>query len=643
MKKILTVFLSFIFALSAGISVFAVELSDITLNYLLTYEGKHTATVPTGTVITVDYAIENVTDDSNFMVFTIQNEIYYDHHFFEFVEDSFDMEFSSLNTSDKVSEGPNHKLIHEIYINDVTTQEYQNYQYVGSFQLKVIAESGSSTIQNNEIIAFADGQTQYRVHDPLGNLTITVGDPGTQPKQFTVTYISEGETKTEQRVDGEVMKLPEAPDNAPEGKVFDAWQGPDGKKYQPGDEYTVTGDVTFTALWKDNVPPETETFTLRFDTNGGSSIEAITMESDSVVDLTAYRPSRSGYRFDGWFSDEALTDVVESITLTEDTTVFAKWTRLSGGSGGSSVTRYTLAFETNGGTSIDSVLKFQNVTVDLSKYITTRAGYSFDGWYTDEALTNRVTSIKITADTTLYAKWTEGEGGEVDEPNYHPDILTTEHIAYITGRDEGIIAPQENLTRAEAAVIFFRLLTDDMRAEAMTYESHFSDVATSDWFNTAVSTLVNLEVLNGRTEDRFAPDEPITRAELTTIVARLSEAKYEGEDLFTDIAGHWAQQYINIAASINWVTGDDGKFRPDDHITRAEVMTLINRALNRLPETADDLLDGMILWSDNSNESSWYYIAVQEATNSHNFEMKPDGVHEKWTELTENPDWFEMQ
>lgn len=408
MKKILTVFLSFIFALSAGISVFAVELSDITLNYLLTYEGKHTATVPTGTVITVDYAIENVTDDSNFTVFTIQNEIYYDHHFFEFVEDSFDMEFSSLNTSDKVSEGPNHKLIHEIYINDVTTQEYQNYQYVGSFQLKVIAESGSSTIQNNEIIAFADGQTQYRVHDPLGNLTITVGDPGTQPEQFTVTYISEGENKTEQRVDGEVMKLPEAPDNAPEGKVFDAWQGPDGKKYQPGDEYTVTGDVTFTALWKDNVPPETETFTLHFDTNGGSSIEAITMESGSVVDLTAYRPSRSGYRFDGWFSDEALTDVVESITLTEDTTVFAKWTRLSGGSGGSGVTRYTLAFETNGGTSIDSVLKFQNVTVDLSKYITTRAGYSFDGWYTDEALTNRVTSIKITADTTLYAKWTEG-------------------------------------------------------------------------------------------------------------------------------------------------------------------------------------------------------------------------------------------
>ncbi len=305
---------------------------------------------------------------------------------------------------------------------------------------------------------------------------------------------------------------------------------------------------------------------------------------------------------------------------------------------------------------MDSIVAPENFVVDLSQYVPKKDGFKFDGWDTGKNLTKAVDKLKVTDEITLYAKWIEVEDGEEDNKkddknddktqgkNNKPAILTDVHFAYIVGREDGYIRPKFNLTRAEAATIFFHLLNDDVRDKAVTTENEFDDVNDANWFNTAVSTLANLEIINGRTATTFDHNAPITRAELTTIVARMSDAKYEGETLFDDIDGHWAEDYINIAASIGWVQGDgDGTFRPKDSITRAEVMTLVNRALNRQPETKDDLLEGMTKWPDNSNEDKWYYLAIQEATNSHEYEMKADGVHESWTRLTETPDWLAFE
>jgi len=159
----------------------------------------------------------------------------------------------------------------------------------------------------------------------------------------------------------------------------------------------------------------------------------------------------------------------------------------------------------------------------------------------------------------------------------------------------------------------------------------------------AVSTLAKLVILKGRTPETFEPNACITRAEFTTIAARFSDATWNGADLFSDIAGHWARDYINAAASIGWIVGENGIFRPNDNITRAEVMTLVNRMLERQPESKDDILPGMTQWVDNMDENAWYYWAVQEATNSHDYEMKADGVHEKWTKLIDNPDWTTLE
>ncbi|WP_125116259.1 S-layer homology domain-containing protein [Agathobaculum sp. Marseille-P7918] len=164
-----------------------------------------------------------------------------------------------------------------------------------------------------------------------------------------------------------------------------------------------------------------------------------------------------------------------------------------------------------------------------------------------------------------------------------------------------------------------------------------------NWYNTAVSTMAALGIIKGRTETTFEPDAPITRAEFAAICARFDTGRTDGDSNFTDLSGHWAKDEIERAATLGWITGyPDGTFRPENAITRAEAMTMINRVLQRLPEDESDLLSNMQTWPDNLS-SAWYYLAVQEATNSHDFDRKDDGVHEKWTALTANPDWTAFQ
>ena len=242
-----------------------------------------------------------------------------------------------------------------------------------------------------------------------------------------------------------------------------------------------------------------------------------------------------------------------------------------------------------------------------------------------------------------------GGGGGSHKPTVTiPDDVPTglngdDHFAYIVGYPNGNVEPNGNITRAEVATIFFRLLTEEVRTANSTQSNSLSDVTRGQWFNHAVSTLSSMGIVKGHNDGTFAPNAPITRAEFAAIAARFDDKNTDTSSKFTDIASHWAKNEIGIAANKGWINGyPDGTFRPNQYITRAEAMTLVNRVLNRLPENSSDLLDSMIKWPDNSDASAWYYLAVQEATNSHYYKTK-ENKFEKWTELRETRDWTELE
>ena len=223
-------------------------------------------------------------------------------------------------------------------------------------------------------------------------------------------------------------------------------------------------------------------------------------------------------------------------------------------------------------------------------------------------------------------------------------LNTTDHFAYIVGYGNGEVRPQNNITRAEVATIFFRLLTDDVRDENLTKTNRYSDVAATSWYNTAVSTLSSMGIITGYPDGTFRPNAAITRAEFAAIAARFDNDGDKTAAKFSDIATHWAKDEISIAYNNGWITGyPDGTFGPQRDITRAETMTLVNRVLNRQPETEDDLLPNMTVWTDNANPKAWYYLAVQEATNSHYYKFKTNSKYEKWTELRETRDWTQLE
>ena len=254
---------------------------------------------------------------------------------------------------------------------------------------------------------------------------------------------------------------------------------------------------------------------------------------------------------------------------------------------------YTVTYESNGGSTVPSQTVKYNETANKPAD-PTKSGYTFAGWYTEEKLTNKYDfATPVTGNITLYAKWTRNY---TPRPYTPPTVVipdddalglnTTDHFAYIVGYGNGEVRPQNNITRAEVATIFFRLLTDDVRDENLTKTNRYSDVAATSWYNTAVSTLSSMGIITGY---------------------------------------------------------PDGTFGPQRDITRAETMTLVNRVLNRQPETEDDLLPNMTVWTDNASPKAWYYLAVQEATNSHYYKFKTNSKYEKWTELRETRDWTQLE
>ena len=356
----------------------------------------------------------------------------------------------------------------------------------------------------------------------------------------------------------------------------------------------------------------------------GESKTAVGLPAGITYTVTEAEADKDGY---------TTTSVNASGSIIKDDTAAVTFTNTRNSSSSHHSTRYTLHYESNGGTAYKDERYSSGTKVTLDK-TPTRESYTFTGWYADKELTQKISSIKMTSDKTVYAGW---------EATGVPDKLNgDDHFAYVIGYPDGKVHPKGNISRAETATIFFRLLKADIRDGNLTADNGFSDVANGQWHNKAISTMAKLGIVKGRRADSFDPDASITRAEFAAICARFNTKPVENSGSFSDISGHWAENEIERAAAFGWISGyPDGTFHPDARITRAEAMTMINRVLCRMPQSESDLLDSMVTWPDNK-PSDWHYLAVQEATNSHDFNRQGE-VGESWTKLTSVPDWKQYQ
>lgn len=297
---------------------------------------------------------------------------------------------------------------------------------------------------------------------------------------------------------------------------------------------------------------------------------------------------------------------------------------------------HTLTFDTMGGSKIAPETVRHGLTVAKPKD-PVNGGYIFDGWYTDKTFRHRYDfSTPLTEDITIYAKWFLIVLPGVTVKKNTPKLNTADHFAYVQGYPDGTVKPAGNITRAETAAILFRLMDDASRKTYYSTKSGFRDVASGSWYNTYVATLNNAGVITDSSNGYFRPNEAITRAELAAMLAKFSETT-GAANYFNDVsAKYWAANAIAICAKLGWITGyPDGTFRPDKNVTRAELMAMINRATGRAPKFADAFLPGMKTWIDNTSDK-WYYLDVQEATNSHSYTVKGS---ETWTALTSDPNW----
>ncbi len=386
-----------------------------------------------------------------------------------------------------------------------------------------------------------------------------------------------------------------------------------------------------------------QTYTVTYHANYGSS--------DQIRDGGTYVRNathttlnndfdRSGYRFTGWNTEPdgsgTSYDAGQTLTITENVDLYAQWKSTGGGG---TTTYYVLSYESNGGTDYPSEQYASGTQVSLSN-TPTREGYEFTGWYEDAELTTAVTTVTMDRSKTVYAGWKESE-----DPA--PPVLIKDHYAYIIGYPDGTVQPTGDITRAEVATIFFRLLTNESRSQYWSSSNRFTDVNEGDWYNNAISTLTNAKILDGYPDGTFQPNGKITRAEFTKIAASFFEKTGATENPFTDVSEEdWFYSYVLNGYESGIISGyPDGTFRPNDNITRAEAMAIVNRTIGRAPDK-EHFLPDMKTWVDNP-ESEWYYEDVQEATNSHDYNMmneeSVEDRYEIWTKMLETRDWAALE
>lgn len=398
-----------------------------------------------------------------------------------------------------------------------------------------------------------------------------------------------------------------------------------------------------------------QTYTVTYHGNEADSGETVDSRSYIFGDLAVVSENgyvRDGHSFVGWNTqrDGSGTHHVpgSSITVTDHIHLYAQWTRNS--SGDDDDTGYTLRLtklDAGDGTPLSGA-KFELWRVgtrsdtrlgvyETNRYGWTQAEVSQSGDYywveTVPPKGYRLDGGKHPTDTAKNSRITVYNAEAAV-----PALFTDDHYAYIVGGPDGTVRPNDNMTRAGVATIFFRLLKDSVRDANLLTGCTYTDVPDGHWANTAISTMTGLGIVQGHSATTFDPSAPITRAQFAAICARFDTGKSNGSRTFSDIEGHWAKAYIERAAELGWISGfQDGTFRPDAYITRAQAVTMINRMLNRLPEDPSDLLPGMNVWPDCS-PGDWFYLAIQEATNSHDYRHKA-GSYETWTGLNADPDW----
>ena len=501
-----------------------------------------------------------------------------------------------------------------------------------------------------------DGTT-YTVPE-VDDATITLA--GRWHQEFTVTYkkdaSSTGSDVKEVKVEkGSVYTAATCDWTAPAGKEFVHWVTADNSKvYKAGQSLgEITGDVTLIAVFKNktettydvtfncNYHDKKETITvpantkLIIDPNYGTYAGSTTKTTITVTsDTTIADAKRAGYYFYGWYVTEL--NGVYTFTAVWNNNYYYNTYSIYYYDYDDCKSEYanfpygtSVVIDPNGGTAKLSGTSFStkqsfNIYRDYTLTDASRSGYTFYGW----DLTKSGSTYYFTAMWSRYKS---------DVPYM---LNGTDHYAYIKGYPNGSFKPTDTITRAEAATIFYRLLTDSTRkAYATTYNS-FKDVPATAWYNTAVSTMAKLGIVNGGADGYFRPNDPITRAEIAAMIARCDGAYYTGTStVFSDTYGHWAAGYIDRAYELGWINGYGTTYAPDRYISRAETVAVLNRVLNRAPQYTSDLTRNYTTFSDVAT-SAWYYLDVEEAANSHTYTRKSNADYETWTKLIADPSWF---
>jgi len=510
-------------------------------------------------------------------------------------------------------------------------------------------------------------------------------------RKYTVTWKNEGTTLgTEKVVYNHKPTQSYTPTKEADNAytyTFKGWAvNGDTNNIVESTDIAVTADVTYVAVFEKTARQKNYNYTINkhFYNEKGAEVNVAKGATTSAVENTEIKDLYTANKqetVDGktYVYVPGLTKVTDNLEkLTKDVTIdLYYYLDVKGGekpdetgNGTPDAWEYRLAFkvvngEWNNGGSADIVVyvpfkdyktgkTLEYVVVPITRIPVVgdkpNSGYRAGSWDTTPVGNAKVE--KDTVFTYTYAKKSSsggGGGGGSHKPTVTiPDDVPTglngdDHYAYIVGYPDSTVRPQNGITRAEVATIFFRLLTDETRNANSTKTNSYSDVAAGAWYNHAVSTLSAMGIVKGDSQGKFNPNAPITRAEFAAIAARFDDKANTTAVDFSDIASHWAKDEISAAANNGWINGyTDGTFRPNNKITRAEAMTLVNRVLKRLPETAEDLHNDMIKWSDNSDTSAWYYLAVQEATNSHYYDIK-ENKHEKWSKLRKTRDWTELE
>ena len=500
-------------------------------------------------------------------------------------------------------------------------------------------ELNGTAAKENDTITVQEGTVYESLNPETGTARGATAVPG-KGSVFVGWYDAQDTERSHPLTDGSTTYTPE--------------KNSSSKRYQDG---------SYVALFR------LKQYVLHYDANAADAAGTMgdqTFPHGQAHPLKECAFSREGYRFVGWATEstgKAKYEDQRSIKLDEEfpnlkddndeATLYAVWHEQS----------VTLSYEPNDAElgSVSSASETVDAVTGTAKGSTAqpKSGARFDGWYSTDGtlLSKELTFVPTKKDgavwqgTTYYARFsakrspsTPSTPAKPDETKPTlasiPEMLNGEdHYAYLLGYEDGTVRPNGSISRAEVATVLFRLLKDDVRMQNLTKDNAYSDVSDTAWYAAAVSTLSKMGVISGYPDGTFRPNAPITRAEFAAMIARFDETAKSADTPFTDISGHWAENAIGKAYGNGWVEGSSKTvFCPESNLTRAETATLLNRVLHRLPEKESDLLANQIVWPDNP-ETFWGYLAIQEATNSHEYERKADGVHETQTAKRENRDW----